>query len=179
MTKTLALAAVVAALAMPVAAQAQQAVAPAAGSPTQIKAATEQDDFVAMAVSSNMFEIESSRIALEKSDNDALKRFAQHMIDDHTTASRNLEAALAAGPKSAMPERLDPKHERMLEELRAATGTQFDSLYMQHQAAAHQEAIGLFQGYATNGEAGPVKEFAATTLPTLEMHRDMLAQVSS
>ncbi len=179
MKKIIALAALSTLLAMPVAVQAQQAVTPAAGSPTKIKAATTQDEFVPMAVSSNMFEIESSRLALEKSQSDEVKRFAQHMIDDHTKATAELKAALAAGPKTAMPERLDPKHERMLEELRAASGTQFNALYIQQQAAAHEESIGLFQGYAENGETGPVKDFAAKTLPTLEMHRDMLGKVKA
>ena len=164
-------------LALPMAAHAQQAVAPAAGSPTNIKAATTQDDFVRMAVSSNMYEIESSKLALEKASNAEVKRFAQHMIDDHTKAGADLKAALAAGPKSEMPDRLDPKHERMLEELRAASGEQFAALYLQQQLAAHDESIGLFQGYAANGEAGPVKTFAGQTLPTLEMHREMLGKV--
>ena len=177
MKKTIAVMALSALFAMPLAAQAQQAVAPATGTPTKMKAATTQDQFVTMAVSSNMFEIESSRLALEKSENAELKRFAQHMIDDHTKAGADLQAALAAGPKSDIPNRLDPKHERMLEELRAASGTQFNALYMQQQQAAHEEAIGLFQGYSMNGEAGPVKEFAAQTLPTLEMHREMLGKV--
>jgi len=179
MKKTIAVMALSALFAMPIAAQAQQAVTPATGTPTKMKAATTQGDFVAMAVSSNMFEIESSRLALEKSQNADVKRFAQQMIDDHTKAGANLEAALAAGPKSEIPTRLDPKHERMLEELRAASGAQFNALYLQQQLAAHDEAVGLFQGYSMNGEAGPVKEFAAQTLPTLEMHRTMLGKVSA
>ncbi|ALN71460.1 MULTISPECIES: DUF4142 domain-containing protein [unclassified Aureimonas] len=177
MKKIIALAALSTMLAMPIAAQAQQAVTPAAGSPTNIKAATGQDDFVRMAVSSNMFEIESSKLALEKSSSAEVKRFAQHMIDDHTKAGADLKAALAAGPKSDLPSRLDPKHEQMLEQLRAASGAQFSALYLQQQLAAHDETIGLFQGYSQNGETGPVKTFAAQTLPTLEMHREMLGKV--
>ncbi len=161
---------------MPIAAQAQQAVTPATGTPTKMKAATTQGDFVTMAVSSNMFEIESSRLALEKSQNAEGEALRPEMIDDHTQAGANLEAALAAGPKSEIPTRLDPKHERMLEELRAASGAQFNALYSSSSwppMTRRGPVPGLFDEWRSrSGE-----EFAAQTLPTLEMHRTMLGKV--
>lgn len=145
-----------------------------------MKAATTQAEFVPMAASAGMFEVESSKLALEKAQKADLKTFAQKMIDDHTKANTELKAAVAASPaKTDIPTMLDAKHQKMLDDLKAASGSQFDAMYMKAQMGAHDEAIGLFQGYAENGEAGPVKEFAAKTLPTLEMHKEMLMKMQS
>jgi putative membrane protein len=56
--------------------------------------------------------------------------------------------------------------------LNAASGADFDKLYVQLQTQAHYDAVGLFAGYSQNGTAGPLKDFATTTLPTLKMHYD-------
>jgi predicted outer membrane protein len=43
---------------------------------------TDPQQFVALATASNMFEIESSKVALDKATQLETKTFAQHMIDD-------------------------------------------------------------------------------------------------
>lgn len=45
----------------------------------------------------NFFEIESSKIALEKSSSEDVKKFAQQMIDDHTKAGEKLASVLKSG----------------------------------------------------------------------------------
>jgi predicted outer membrane protein len=84
-----ALAALMAAITTPAAAQpaaAQPAMAPAGAA---VPALTPQS-FRAAAVISDTFELESSRIALERSRNPRVRGFAQQMIQDHTMTSRAL-----------------------------------------------------------------------------------------
>src|SRR5690349_2649834 len=70
---------------------------------------TQPQAFVDMAASSNMFEIESSKLALEKASTQPAKDFAQHMIDDHLKAGAEMKAAAdAEGIK--VPAALDDKH---------------------------------------------------------------------
>jgi predicted outer membrane protein len=78
-----ALAALMAAIATPAAAQ--PAMAPAGAVP-----ALTPQSFRAAAVISDTFELESSRIVLERSRNPRVRGFAQQMIQDHTMTSQAL-----------------------------------------------------------------------------------------
>ena len=165
------------------------------------------DKFQQMVASSDMFEMESSRLALEKAKNDQVKQFAQRMMQDHqktshelmalmqgapattgsagtsggqgstaTTSGSGTSAAMSHGPgghsSMAMPGgmKMDPKHTQMLEQLRNASGDQFDRLYATIQVQAHQEAVSLFQNYAQNGDNPQLKQWAQKTLPDLQKH---------
>lgn len=134
--------------------------------------------FVDMATVSNMFEIESSKVALEKATQPETKTFAQHMIDDHSKAGEEMKvAADAEGMK--MPAALDEKHQKKVDLLGGSTGDSFDKSYLAEQLLAHEEAVALFTGYSTNGAPGVLKEFAAKTLPTLKSHLDEVKKLTS
>jgi putative membrane protein len=86
-----------------------------------------------------------------------------------------------AAPKT--PE-LDSKHTEMLQKIRSAEGARFDRAYIDAQVAAHKEAVNLFRDYSQNGDNANLKNFAQTTLPTLEDHLQQIedlqrAQVGS
>lgn len=123
--------------------------------------------FAAMAASSNMFEIESSNLALENAQQEDVKSFAQMMVDDHTAAAEKMMTAAEADSVS-VPQEMNEKHQGMLDELSAAGAEEFDGLYLDMQVQAHEEAVALFESYSeadTN-----LGTFAAETLPTLEEH---------
>jgi len=126
--------------------------------------------FVEKAAVSNMFEIESSKLAQQKGQQDAVKTYAQKMIDDHTKAGEQMKAAAQADGISSIPTELDQEHKAKLEQLNAASGAEFDQLYTQMQRQAHEEAVGLFKGFAGSGGDSKLQEFAEATLPTLEQH---------
>src|SRR4051794_32572758 len=71
-------------------------------------------EFVTQAANSDMFEIQSSQLALTKSQDNTIRTFAQHMVQDHTASSDKLKAA-AEG--QTVPSALDPEHARMHEQL--------------------------------------------------------------
>ncbi|WP_127752836.1 DUF4142 domain-containing protein [Devosia sp. 1566] len=151
--------------------------APAANPSASTTARTpvETPQFIEQAGFSGTFEIESSKLALEKAERDDVKEFAQHMIDEHTANSEALTDAVAAtGIEIAVPTVLDPVHQQMMDTLEASTDFDMDYLKMQYQA--HQDAISLFSSYAEAGEAGPIKEYAAASLPALNMHLEMLPE---
>jgi predicted outer membrane protein len=138
---------------------------------------TEPQAFVDMATASNMFEIESSKVALDKATAPEIKTFAQHMIDDHTKAGEEMKkAADADGVKQ--PAALDAKHQAKLDRLSGLSGETFDSDFLAEQVAAHEEAVALFTNYAANGAPGAVKDFASKTLPTLEGHLEEVKKIS-
>ena len=130
--------------------------------------------FVATVPNANAFEIESSKLAEQKSASADVKAFAIQMIKDHTKAAEDFKAALSQGQttgsiKPAAPG-LQPKEQQMLDELKGAGGKDFDAKYIRMQTDAHRDAVGLFSTYAKSGDDPAMKEFAKKTLPVLKMH---------
>src|SRR5690606_15223542 len=74
-------------------------------------------DFVTQATSSNLFEVQSSQLALERSKNEQIRQFAQRMVKDHTDAMNRMKSA-AQGQQ--IPGEPAQQHSQMLEQLRNA-----------------------------------------------------------
>lgn len=151
-----------------------QTAAPAAPADATATTPVDTDTFLRMVLSSNDWEIQSSELAKTKSSNASVVQFADMIIEDHTAAAAKLKETLKKkeeAPEGLPPAALTPKHQSMLQQLGAVTsGADFDKLYLDMQAQAHQEAITLFRGYASSGNDQALVGFAKETLPTLEKH---------
>jgi putative membrane protein len=75
--------------------------------------------------------------------------------------------------KATLPTALDAQHQKMLDELKAKSGKDFDKRYDQVQVKAHQDAVALFEAYARGGDNPDLKSWAAQTLPHLKEHLSM------
>lgn len=132
-------------------------------------------DYVTKAAIGDMFEVQSSKLALQKAGDAKVKRFASQMVKDHTASSRKLKSIIKAGELPlVLPAKLDDAHEQMIASLSAASGSDFDKLYHEMQMKAHEEALALHQGYAQNGAEPKLKAFAEKTSKVVEMHLGML-----
>lgn len=146
-----------------------------AGSSQPVSVAT----FIEMARAGNAFEIETSRLALEKATAPALKSFARTMIDDHTRADRKLISVVRGiGQSPGTRVTMEPRQRQQLEALSAATGAEFDRLYASAQLEAHQRAVRLFQAYADQGTNERLRQFARETLPILQGHLDQIEKLN-
>src|ERR1700740_443241 len=95
--------------------------------------------FLAQAGSANEFEIESSQLALQASQNAAVRNFANVLIADHMQLGQQVGAAAASARLQPPPSTLLPAQQAALDQLRAAgAGTSFDMAYQQSQISAHQ-----------------------------------------
>jgi putative membrane protein len=72
--------------------------------------------------------------------------------------------------KATLPTALDTQHQKMLDELKAKNGKDFDASYDQTQVKAHQDAVALFDAYAKGGDNSELKGWASRTLPHLREH---------
>jgi putative membrane protein len=156
---------------------AQTTPAPASNPPaaaTTTSSSVTAAEFVTQAANSDMFEIQSSQLALTKTQDTPIRDFAQHMIQDHTAASEKLKTA-AQG--QTVPMALDQEHAQMLQQLQQASGNDFSRSYVQMQFEGHQKAVALFESYAQNGENTPLKQFAQQTVPTLREHFQQITQL--
>ena len=129
-------------------------------------------EFIKMGAVSNMFEIETSKLALQKSSDAEVKKFAQQMIDDHTKAGKEMKAALTKEQATLVPAALDEKHQEKLDDLKDEDSADFDEDYLEVQVDAHKEAVSLFEDYSKDGDDVKLKNFATKTLPTLKAHHE-------
>lgn len=135
--------------------------------------APKTEDFVKEVAISDMFEIESSKLAQTKASG-ASKSFAEHMVADHTKTSTELKGLAAAGKvKAPIPAALDSAHQSKLDKLKGLNGNDFTKQYNSDQVAAHKDAVNLFERYAKGGDNADLKAWAAKTLPALQMHLKM------
>lgn len=129
---------------------------------------------------SDMFEIESSRVAAEKAKSQAVKEYAQMMIKEHTATTAQLKSTLQqAGIAMTPPTALDQRRQEMITELRNASADNFDTLYLDQQTAAHQEALDLHRGFAENGDNAQLKQLAGTVAPKVQQHLDMAKRLDT
>ncbi len=131
------------------------------------------EDFVRKVAIGDMFEIQSSELAIKKADHRG-KEFASRMISDHGKTSLQLKAMVQRGKvKAELPQALDDEHQKKLDQLKGLSGKDFDRSYDEMQQQAHEEAIALFQNYAQKGDNPDLRRWAAKTLPRLRDHLAM------
>ena len=136
--------------------------------------AATSNDFVDNAAAGGIAEIETSRLALEKSSSADIKAFANMMITDHSKANDEL-AALARKNDIEVPDTttlVKQAKEKILE----VRDESFDTAYANNQVKAHEETIELFKKEANTVTddklkgATELKAFAQKMLPALEKH---------
>jgi len=97
-------------------------------------------DFVRDAAITGMAEVEIGRLALQRSSDSDVKKFAQMMIDDHTAASNALQS-VASAHQIDMPTQVDDKHKEKAEELGKKQMAEFDRDYADAMVDGHQAFV--------------------------------------
>jgi putative membrane protein len=142
-----------------------------------IGAAPSTADFVKMVAISDMFEIESSKLAQQKADADS-RKFAAKMIEDHTKTSAELKG-LAAKANVELPKEMDSSHRSKIDKLKGLSGADFDRQYDTMQVDAHESAVSLFERYGNSGDNADLKAFAQKHLPHLQEHLKMAKELKT
>lgn len=127
--------------------------------------------FLEQASSGDQFEIQSSQLALQMSQNTALRNYASMLIADHTRMSQAMAAAaISVRLNPPAPVLLAPQ-QAALDQLRAAgSGMAFDVAFKQAQIQAHQGALALMQNYAASGDVPALRAAAGQAIPSIQMH---------
>lgn len=125
--------------------------------------------YVAMAASGDMFEIESSRMALQRSQDPMVRMHAEMMIRDHANMSAQLRVA-AASAGLGVPSGMMPMHVRLLNELSASSN--FNATYRRQQVLSHEQSLRLHDNYARRGDVPQLRGVAAMAVPVVRAHLD-------
>ncbi len=135
------------------------------------------DMFAREALSGDIFEVESSRLALERATDQRVRQFAQMMIDDHSAAhDRLMEATDVQGIE--VTGRPNPRQIAILDRLANLQGAQFDLEYTQAQVDAHQAAVRLHEQFLRTGSNPQLQALAEERLPILRDHLDQIRPIA-
>jgi len=117
--------------------------------------------FVEMAARANNFEIAAGTIAEQKAQDPLLKAYGRRMVADHTMMGLAMNnKAVLAGPQYTVPVTLDAKHEAMIDQLNAASGAQFDQLYIMQMRQSHKDTYELLNAFSDRGDESNFQELA-------------------
>jgi putative membrane protein len=138
---------------------------------------TDASGFANTVAGSDLYEIESAKLAADKASNADVKSLAQHIRTDHEKSSAELKSAAGTANISVAP-KLDAEKQGMLDQLKtAARGADFDKLYVEQQKTAHQKALDLLQGYSSGGDNEALKGFATKASGVVKGHLDQANKI--
>jgi putative membrane protein len=141
---------------------------------------TQAKPFVTQAAIGDMYEVQAGMLAETKASSAGVKAFGSHMVAAHTQTTANLKAALKKSGSDVTPlSQIDSKHQKMLDQLQATSGSDFDQTYLGQQEAAHQDALKLMQTYSESGDNDALKQAAAKTTRLVKSHIAMLAKLKT
>jgi putative membrane protein len=146
-----------------------------ASSPRPDHANSQDKLFVRQATLGGQAEVEFGRLAQKKGSADAVKKFGERMVDDHSKAGERL-AGLARGLNPNIPKELDPEHRTVREQLTKTSGKDFDIAYLTTQIEDHQRTANLLMWEISMGQNEALKKFAAEQLPVVLDHLEMAKQ---
>lgn len=143
------------------------------GGTTPMPSKVDDKKFIKEAALGGMTEVELGKLAQQKASSDAVRQFAQKMIDDHTKANDQLKE-VAQRDNVAIPQSLDSKHQARINKLAKLSGDAFDKAYVKDQLKDHKADVAEFSAESQSGSDPAIKTFASNTLPTLQQHLEMV-----
>lgn len=134
-------------------------------------------NIAAIVVAANTIDIKNGEMARTKTRNDAVKKFADHMITDHTSVNKqatDLVTKLGVTPEeNATSQGLVSSADATRAQLNSKDGADFDKAYIDNEVAYHQAVIDMLDNTlvpgATNAE---LKTLLENTRPAFVAHLD-------
>ena len=140
----------------------------------------EAEVFVTLGAEIDLFEVTSSEMAQTRTENDAVKDLAQHLLNSHSASRRHLlglaEQLGITVTTASVPMAMNNRRQGMLKQL-LSSADGFDVAFAELQVVAHKEAIALYEAYARGGDQPQLREFATETIPALRQHLTMAERV--
>jgi putative membrane protein len=125
--------------------------------------------FVDHAYTAGQNEVLMNRMALQRTRNEDVRKFAQKMLEDH--GKNNQELTLVVSElRIAVPDKPLPEQEKDMRHLVSNEVKDFDKEFMDHMVTDHEKAVKLFEQASKELKNEKLKDFATKTLPTLKEH---------
>lgn len=127
------------------------------------------EKFTKKAFIGNKAEVQLGELAQKKASSSKVKEFGQMMIDDHGQANEEL-TALAESQNIQLPDTLSSEIKKNMQSLKNKSGKQFDQAYMEMMVKDHKKDVEFYQQACAELENTELKNYATSTLPTLQKH---------
>lgn len=132
--------------------------------------ASEDQEMMQDIAHANLAEIEVGKLALEKSQNEQVRKFAQRLIDDHTAAMKELQK-LAQSKNAELPTETDIQHKAIATALQALSGETFDNQFIQRVGVGdHQRTHELLQKTQKSAKDKDLRAYAQKTMKVVGQH---------
>jgi putative membrane protein len=128
--------------------------------------------FVDHAYTAGQNEILLNQMALQRSRNEDVRKFAQKMLEDHSKNNQDL-ILIVSELRIAVPDKPLPEQEKGLQEISSNQVKDFDKEFMDHMVTEHEKAVKLFEQGSKELKNEKLKEYATKSLPTLKEHLKM------
>jgi len=123
----------------------------------------------------NQFEIALGQLALQKSQDENVKKLAQHIVQDHTQANQKL-MPIAQKLQVDPPQGLPSHKQQELQILGGMDSKAFDQAYVSMMDENHAKDVTCFRNKTATAQSPDVKQYASETLPKLQQHWEMTKQ---
>ena len=144
------------------------------------KAALQKQDSKMMRdiAQADLAEVQAGKLAASKASSAEVKKFAQHMVDDH---GKHLSEARAMAKTKGLqlPSAPAKKHQQAMKKLESASGAEFDKVFMQQMVKDHEDGLKLVQNTAKNAKDPQLKADAEKTAPVIEKHLEEAKRIAA
>jgi putative membrane protein len=130
------------------------------------------------AIMGNQSEVMLGHLALERASSSDVKAFAQHMINDHSTAA-NKYVRVAARKHVLPPKSVGAETLATYKRLSKLSGDAFDRAYVQDMVKDHEKDVSGFKTATRTLKDPDLLKLTKATLPALEQHLTMIRQISA
>ena len=132
--------------------------------------------FMHKAAMSGMLEVRLGQLAQQKAESKDVKDFGSRMVTDHGKANDELKQ-IAQQKGVTLPEKLNPRHQKMVDRLSKLSGAKFDKAYMAVMVKDHRHDVAFFKWASHRMKDPDLKNFAMNTLSVIEEHLKMAREI--
>jgi putative membrane protein len=136
------------------------------------------NDFVTKASAGGMTEVAMGKLAQSNGGSNDVKEYGKMLEKDHSEANDKLKSIANAEGINVSSTMTDEQNQHM-SHLQSLTGADFDKAFIPMMIDDHTKDIAEFKKAAAGNENEKVKNFASTTLPTLEKHLSKAKSIKS
>ena len=158
--------------------EAGNAAAIGAATPAPAVTASHATEFLTDVIQDNNAEIKFGQAAQAMGSSQGVRDFGKMLVEDHTKANGQA-SQLATAMNVAVPSGIKPDAMSAYNTVTGMTGAGFDKDFVAAMIKDHQEDIKDFNKEAHGSKDRKVAQFAAQTLPTLEMHLKMIQGIAA
>ena len=128
-------------------------------------------------IQANLAEVEAGKLASRKAEKPEVKKFAEKMVQDHGRKLEDLKG-LAEKKGVAAPNQPSGEQQAMLKKLQAASGAEFDRVYMSEMVKAHGKVLQDTRKVASEARDADLKAAAQKSAPGTEQHLKMAREIA-